>query len=144
MYVDFDSLADSSKIWIYQSSREFTANEVEEISEVLRDFVHTWKRHSKDLRSSYQIRYNQFVILVVDESYNGISGCSIDASTNMFKNIEEKYHVDMFNKLNTAFKSGDHINVVTLADFQKYVKENMTVKKESTLEDLQKKFNKKI
>jgi hypothetical protein len=42
----------------------------------------------------------------------------------MFKNIEEKYHVDMFNKLNTAFKSGDHINVVTLSDFQKYVKEN--------------------
>ena len=124
MYVDFDSLADSSKIWIYQSSREFTANEVEEISEVLKVFVHTWKRHSKDLRSSYQIRYNQFVILAVDESYNGISGCSIDASTNMFKNIEEKYHVDMFNKLNTAFKSGDHINVVTLSDFQKYVKEN--------------------
>jgi len=124
MYADFDSLADSSKIWIYQSSREFTENEVKEISEVLRDFVHTWKRHNKDLKSSYQIRYNQFVILSVDESYNGLSGCSIDASTNMFKNIVEKYNVDMFNKLNTAFKNGDHINVVSLSDFQKYVKEN--------------------
>jgi hypothetical protein len=26
------------------------------------------------------------------------------------------------NKLHTAFKNGDHINVVSLADFQKYVK----------------------
>ena len=124
MFVNFESLADSSKVWIYQSSREFTVNEVDEISEVLRQFVDTWKRHGEDLKSSYQIRYNQFVILAVDESYNGISGCSIDASTNLFKNIEEKYNVDMFNKLNTAFKNGEHINIVTLADFQKYVMDN--------------------
>ncbi len=123
MYVDFESLIDSSKVWVYQSTREFTEKEVEEISEVLRDFVDTWKRHGKDLKASFQIRYNQFVILAVDESYNGISGCSIDASANMFKNIEDKYNVDMFNKLNIAFKYGDHVNIVTLSDFQKYVKE---------------------
>ena len=124
MYVDFDSLSDSSKVWVYQSSREFTEKEVEGISKILRDFVEIWKRHSKDLRSSYKIRYNQFIILAVDESYNGISGCSIDASTNMFKRIEGKYNVDMFNKLNTAFKHGEHINIVSLSDFQKYVKKN--------------------
>lgn len=124
MFVNFDSLADSSKVWIYQSSREFTANEVNEIKEELRQFVNVWKRHGKDLKASYKIRYNQFVILAVDESFNGISGCSIDASSNMFKNIEEKYNVDMFNKLNIAFKNGEHINIVTLSDFQKYVKEN--------------------
>jgi len=129
MFVNFDSLTDSSKVWIYQSSREFTANEVEEISQVLKEFVSSWKRHSKELKASYQIRYNQFVILAVDESYNSFSGCSIDASTNMFKNIEEKYNVDMFNKLNTAFKNGEHINIVTLSDFQKYIKENKINKK---------------
>ncbi len=129
MLVNFESLVSSSKVWIYQSNREFTANEVNEISEVLKDFVGSWKRHSKDLKASYQIRYNQFIILAIDESYNNFSGCSIDASTNLFKNIEEKYHVDMFNKLNIAFKNGDHINIVTLSDFQKYVKEKKINKK---------------
>ncbi len=129
MFVKFESLVNSSKVWIYQSNREFTANEVNEISEVLKDFVGSWKRHSKDLKASYQIRYNQFIILAIDESYNNFSGCSIDASTNLFKNIEEKYHVDMFNKLNIAFKNGDHINIVTLSDFQKYVKEKKINKK---------------
>jgi len=129
MFVKFESLVNSSKVWIYQSNREFTANEVNEISEVLKDFVGSWKRHSKDLKASYQIRYNQFIILAIDESYNNFSGCSIDASTNLFKNIEEKYHVDMFNKLNIAFKNGDHINIVTLSDFQKYVKEEKIIKK---------------
>lgn len=123
MFVNFESLADSSKVWIYQSNREFTANEVEEISEILRAFVDSWKRHGKDLKASYLIMYNQFIILAVDESYNDISGCSIDASANMFKKMEAKYNVDMFNKLNTAFKNGEHVNIVSLSDFQKYVKE---------------------
>ncbi len=124
MFVNFESLSNSSKIWIFQSSREFTTNEIEEIGNILKDFVNLWQRHGDDLKASFQIKYNQFVILAVDESYNDISGCSIDASTNVFKNIEEKYNVDMFNKLNTAFKNGEHINIVSLSDFQKYIKEN--------------------
>lgn len=124
MFVNFESLSNSSKIWIFQSSREFTTNEIEEIGNILKDFVNLWQRHGDDLKASFQIKYNQFVILAVDESYNDISGCSVDASTNVFKNIEEKYNVDMFNKLNTAFKNGEHINIVSLSDFQKYIKEN--------------------
>jgi len=124
MFVNFDSLADTSKVWIYQSNREFTANEVTELTKVLKDFTDSWKRHGNELKASFKIKYNQFVILAIDESYNGYSGCSIDASTNLFKNIEEKYNVDLFNKMNTAFRYGDHINIVSLSDFQKYVKED--------------------
>ncbi len=123
MLVNFDNLADSSKIWIYQSNREFTTNEIQEINEMMEKFIATWKRHGEDLRASYQIKYNQFIILAVDEDYNGVSGCSIDASTHIFKQIEQAYQVDMFNKLSTAFKDGEHINIVSLADFQKYVKQ---------------------
>lgn len=121
MLFDFNELADSSKIWIYQSNREFTSNEVEEISVLIENFVSNWKRHGDDLKASYQIKYNQFIVLAVDESYNNISGCSIDASANLFKQIEDKYKVELFNKLNTAFKDGDNINIVSLSEFQKYV-----------------------
>lgn len=123
MLVDFKSLADSSKIWIYQSNREFSDVEVHEIKEELEKFVSSWKRHGDDLRASYQIKYKQFIVLAVDESYNGVSGCSIDASTHIFKQFESKYQVDLFNKMKTAFKDGDHINVVSLFDFQKFVNE---------------------
>lgn len=123
MLVDFKKLSDSSKIWIYQSNRQFTDVEVNEISDELEKFTSSWKRHGDDLRASYQIKYNQFIILAVDESYNGVSGCSIDASTHIFKKFENKYQVDLFNKMVTAFKDGDHINVVSLFDFQKFVNE---------------------
>ena len=39
MLVDFKSLADSSKIWIYQSNREFTDTEVSEISDAMEKFI---------------------------------------------------------------------------------------------------------
>lgn len=124
MYVDFDTLNDNSRVWVYQSSREFNAEEVKAIEAKLKDFVNEWTRHGDDLRASFEIKYNHFIILAVDESFNQVSGCSIDASTHVFKQFENEFKVELLNKLNTAFKHGEHVNVVTLADFQKYVKED--------------------
>lgn len=123
MLVDFSSLPDSSKIWIYQSNREFSNLEMEEVRSALKNFVSNWKRHGDDLRASFDIRHKQFVILAVDEQYNNVSGCSIDASTHIFKQFESKFQIDLFNKLDTAFKDGEHINVVSIGDFQKFVNE---------------------
>ena len=121
MLVDFNSLVGSSKIWIYQSNREFSELEMEVIKGKLSDFVSNWKRHGDELRASFDIRHNQFIILGVDEEYNNVSGCSIDASTHIFKQFESEFHIDLFNKLNTAFKDGEHINVVSIGDFQNFV-----------------------
>lgn len=124
MYVDFDTLNDNSRVWVYQSSREFNAEEVKTIATKLKDFVNEWTRHGDDLKASFEIKYNHFIILAVDESFNQVSGCSIDASTHIFKQFENEFKVELLNKLNTAFKHEEHVNVVSLADFQKYVKED--------------------
>jgi len=124
MYVDFENLNDNSRIWVYQSSREFNADEINSMEIKLKDFVNEWTRHGDDLKASFEIKYNHFIILAVDESFNQVSGCSIDASTHIFKQFENEFKVELLNKLNTAFKHGEHINVVSLADFQKYVKED--------------------
>jgi hypothetical protein len=124
MYVDFDTLNDNSRVWVYQSSREFNTEEMKAIEAKLKDFVNDWTRHGDDLRASFEIKYNHFIILAVDESFNQVSGCSIDASTHVFKQFEDEFKIELLNKLNTAFKHGEHVNVVTLADFQKYVKED--------------------
>ena len=123
MYVEFHELQDTSRIWVYQSNREFSDEEVKEIGFRLQAFIGQWTRHGDDLRASYSILYNHFIILAVDESFSQVSGCSIDASTHLFRGIEQSLQVELLNKLNTAFRNGKHINVVSLADFQKYVKE---------------------
>lgn len=124
MYVDFEQLNETSRIWVYQASRELSTDEQAHVKEVLKAFVEEWTRHGEALKASYTIKYDHFIILAVDEHFNQVSGCSIDASTHVFKSLEEQLGIDLLNKLNTAFRIGNHINIVSLQDFKKYVSEN--------------------
>ena len=124
MFIEFDMLADSSRVWVYQADRTLNQSEVDQISEYLRNFVNNWKRHGDDLSASFKIEYNQFIILAVDENVNEVSGCSIDSSVHIIKEIEKAFDVDLLNKMKVSFKDGTNINTVGLNDFRKYVAAN--------------------
>ena len=123
MIVNFDALPNDARVWIYQSNREFTDVEVTQIASKIEEFMATWKRHGDDLRTSYVIKYKQFIVLGVDENLNNVSGCSIDSSVHFIQQLEKEFNVDLMNKMNTAFKVGENINIVSLANFQNFVKE---------------------
>lgn len=124
MIIHFDALPQDARVWIYQSNREFSDREVVQISERIETFMATWKRHGEDLKSSYVIKYKQFIVLGVDENFNSVSGCSIDSSVHFIQELEKEFNVDLMNKMKTAFRTGENINIVSLSDFQKFVKEN--------------------
>lgn len=120
MFVSFNTLPQKSRIWIYQSNRTFTDVDISEIATIIEPFVEKWQRHGQDLQASYKIIYNQFIVIAVDEN-NEVSGCSIDASLHIMQQIEQQFKVDLTDKLQVAFKNGDNINTVSLADFKKYI-----------------------
>ncbi len=123
MLVPFNILPDNARVWIYQANRELTEKEMQEISKKAEEFIETWTRHGENLKASYEIKYQQFLVLAVDESFNDVSGCSIDSSVRFIKAIEQGFGIDLMNKLNVAFKIGENINTVSLAVFQQFVKE---------------------
>ncbi|MFK5890637.1 MAG: ABC transporter ATPase [Flavobacteriaceae bacterium] len=120
MFVPFNTLLPKSKIWIYQSNKTFSDDEVSKIKTLLEPFVEIWQYHGQDLKASFNILYNQFIVLAVSED-DTVSGCTIDASVHTIQQIEREFNVDLTNKMQTAFKNGDNINTVSLADFKKYV-----------------------
>ena len=124
MFVKFENLPSHSRVWIYQSNRKFTTQEVEFISEKAILFTNQWTKHGSDLQGSFVIKYNQFLILAVDEGFNNVSGCSIDSSVRFVKELEKFMGVDMMNKMNISFKDDDHINIVTISDFKEFIKSN--------------------
>ena len=123
MFVDYDLMPNDSRVWIYQSNREFNSDELVILETKIQDFIDVWKRHGADLKASYVIKYNQFIVLLVDEGFNDVSGCSIDASVNLIKKLENHFEIDLTNKLNISFKDSVNINIVSLSDFQNYVKQ---------------------
>jgi len=124
MFTEYKNLPSNSRVWIYQSDRGFTQKEIEFIATKAEDFINQWTRHGDDLKGSFTIKYNQFLVLAVDESFNNVSGCSIDSSVRFIKELENELKLDLMNKLNVSFKDNEHINLVKLSDFQRFAKEN--------------------
>ena len=123
MFTHYKNLPKNSRVWIYQSDREFTIKEIEFISVQAEDFINQWTRHGDDLKGSFTIKYNQFLVLAVDESFNNVSGCSIDSSVRFIKQLENELQLDLMDKMNITFKDNQNINLVKLPDFQKYIKD---------------------
>jgi len=122
MFVPFESISPSSRIWIYQSDRKFTAQERIIADEYLRTFSENWAAHGQPLKTSFDIRYDQFIILAADEGYNDASGCSIDASVRAIKEIEVRFSVRLFDRNQIAFMKNDSVILVPLQDLkQKYL-----------------------
>ena len=81
-----------SKIWIFQSQRNFSAEEIVEIEQILDNFMKEWNAHGASLTSAYAIPYDRFIVIAVDENKAQASGCSIDSMTRIIKTLEEKHH----------------------------------------------------
>jgi hypothetical protein len=122
MFVEYQNLPNNSRVWIYQSEREFTQDEIDFISERAIDFVKQWTKHGSDLQGSFTIKYNQFLVLAVDEGFNNVSGCSIDSSVRFVQELEKALQVDMMNKMNISFKDGDNINIVKMTAFKEFAR----------------------
>lgn len=104
MYQPFDLLPESSRIWLYVSSRRFSAAEQLVIRESLQDFCGGWATHGKEMPSSFEILHDQVLVLAVDESQLGASGCSIDSSVRALQSLEQALGVDLVNQGKVTLK----------------------------------------
>ena len=112
------SFSPQSKVWIYQSDREFSTDEQQAIQLQLNDFTSQWKAHGHQLQAKAEILYNYFIVFIVDEASAGTTGCSIDASVRVIKGIEQEYSVDLFNRFNIAYKVDDKVVILNKEDFE--------------------------
>jgi hypothetical protein len=112
------SFSPQSRVWVYQSDREFTASEAAEIQQKLDAFSNQWQAHGQQLKSKAEVLYNFFIVFTVDEATANATGCSIDSSVRILKEIEQTYHVDLFNRFNMAYKVDDKIVATSKEDFE--------------------------
>jgi hypothetical protein len=112
------SFSPQSKVWIYQSDRAFTADEVVAIEQKMADFTSQWKAHGHQLQAKAEVLHNYFLVFTVDEASAGVTGCSIDASVRVVKELEQLYNVDLFNRFNMAYLVDGKVVVASKEDFE--------------------------
>ena len=128
MFVPFSELPESSRVWIYQSNRSFSDQELQEINSKLEEFITQWTAHGADLKASFEVKYKRFITLALDQKLNSATGCSIDASVRFIQQLEKDYNVDLLDKMNVSYKQGEFVAYKTLTDFRKMAKEKAVSK----------------
>lgn len=110
-------MADHSRLWVYTSERPLRAEEIHQASHTLTGFCQQWAAHGHPMRASWAIFHQQFLVLAADEEATGASGCSIDSSTRMIRQLGVDLQTDFFNR-SIPFLIGENVQLVALGDLK--------------------------
>lgn len=118
MFVPFETLPDSARVWIYQSNRAFKPEEVNTISTALQAFTNNWTAHNQPLKTSFQVLHDYFIVLAVDEAHHEASGCSIDSSVHVIRQLSQQTGIDFFERTNVALLLDEKVRLIKLPELK--------------------------
>ena len=110
-----------SRVWIYTANRSLTDAEVFTAQQALDAFTRQWTAHDQALQAKAEVFQNQFVILLVDETKAGASGCSIDKSVHFLEALGQQLNVDLFERMRFAWTENGVMHFADRAKFTTYV-----------------------
>lgn len=114
MYYDFDELPGNSRIWIFQATNFLEYEKLERISARLLNFLRGWQAHGKDLKASFELKYDRFIIVALDEASYQATGCSIDKFTHLIQDLEQELKVSLMDRTQIAFRDSENGLIDTL------------------------------
>lgn len=88
-----------SRVWVYIAERDLSEQESAYAEQQLADFCCQWTAHNQQLRATAEVFDRQFVLLMVDETQAGASGCSIDKSVHFLENLGRAINADLFERM---------------------------------------------
>ena len=131
MLVDYNTLPDTSRIYIYPSSRKFYANEFSIIEDKIKNFLEKFN----EIKISYEIRYGRFIILVISDK----TPLSMDQNDELIAfifSLEKEFDLSLMDKVNVCFKQGEYVQLKEILDFKKLIKNKGVSKKTIVFDNL--------
>lgn len=107
MFLPFDQLPDNARIWIYQAERKLNEQELKTIRLRLSQFCEGWSTHGNGLPTSFELFDDQILVLAVDESGLGASGCSIDSSVRVLRELESQLGINLTDQGKVSVRNSD-------------------------------------
>ncbi len=107
MFVEFKTLAENARVWVYQADRNLSEAEEARILDFLRAALDTWVTHGMPMRGSVKILFNRLILIAADTDFQDPSGCSIDSSTRWLQELGKAMNVNFFDRSIGYFEDGD-------------------------------------
>ncbi len=102
-----DTFAPESKLWIYVAERPLQSDEKQWATQQLNAFTNQWTAHNQSLLATSEVYGQQAVILMVDETRAGASGCSIDKSVHFLEQMGAHLSLDFFDRMTFGWLSDE-------------------------------------
>ena len=139
MLVNFNTIPEESRIWIYAADHKLTNDQESCILKSISDHLQNWEAHKVPLTAGVTILENHFIVIALDETKNGASGCSIDTLQNKIQNLEKDLSISLLNRLNVFCRIDNEIECIPtlkLADNanQDTLFYDLTIQKKSELD----------
>ncbi|MES2656431.1 MAG: hypothetical protein V4620_12625 [Bacteroidota bacterium] len=125
MTTPFENMPAHAKVWVYASDKILTPTQVNLIQEKAVPFIQSWTAHSNQLKATFAILHNCFLVFMVDESFNEISGCGIDKSVHLVKEIEAETGLNLFNRLAIQVLDNDELTVYRKSNLLESIHQNL-------------------
>ncbi|WP_456376924.1 ABC transporter ATPase [Lutibacter sp.] len=122
MIVDFKQIPNDGKLWIFPSNRKFYPQEIAGLKEEIKAFLSEWDDGEFVIKSCYQLEYNRFIIITVDDSQHSLSIQAHDLLITFIQELENIYKIILLDKINVCYKQGEFVQYKDLKDFKKMMK----------------------
>ena len=113
---------ENSRVWIYQCDRQLSPDEVKMIKQRTDQFLIDWGSHGSKLSAQIEIFYNVFLVVFVDEEIANASGCSIDKSFQLIKDLEIEFDISLLDRMVIAYRKEQKINLCRVDEFESLIK----------------------
>ncbi len=139
--VAFESLPDASRVWVFASDPALPAAAAKTMLSGVDSHLKEWKAHGEPLTVSREWIEDRFLVVAVDQTHTGASGCSIDGLFRVLQQLENSVHASLVGGGRVYYR--DHhgvIQAVGRGDIDRLVHEGEitkdTVVFDTTLSDL--------
>ena len=116
----FAQFPDQSKIWLYQSDRALSKEEITELEKELTTFVEGWAAHGSKLWAGAKVLNPYFAVVAVNDSLVPPSGCSVDASVHRMKDIGKEMGINFFDRMKITIQEGEELKQIHFSELDNH------------------------
>jgi hypothetical protein len=99
-----DTIAPNARLWFYNVPRKLTNEEVADFEGLRATFIEGWNTHGRSNQGDVWLIEGQLLVVIGWNEFEPISGCSIDKSVAFIRSLEERFQVDLMDRMWVYFQ----------------------------------------
>lgn len=131
MLVEYKSLPESSRLFVFPSNRKFYSDELILIEEKVNHYVAKLEFH----KACFKIEYGRFIVVIISDDIP-MTIEELDKMTTFIFSLEKEFKISLIDKVNVCFKQGEYVQMKEIPDFKRLIKDKGVSKKTIVFDNL--------